>query len=131
MLTLTVLGLTKAVQASLMTEQPKLATWGCTPLIEHFEAVVVVETLAVVDDVVETLGVVEGAAGVVEGALGVVEGAAGVVDGRATVTDPRFCFFLWGVVQAAVTVTFVYPGVPVVLVSVEVTSFIGTKELQN
>lgn len=73
-----------------------------------------------VDDVVVTLVVVEGAAGFVEG----------VVVGTAKVTDPRF-FFLWPVVQAAVTVTFVYSGVPVVLVSVEVTSLIGTKELQN
>lgn len=75
-----------------MTEQPKLATWGCTPLIEHFEAAVVVETLAVADGVVEALGVVEGAAGVVEGTLGVVEGAAGVVDSGAKVTVPRLFF---------------------------------------
>jgi hypothetical protein len=75
-----------------MTEQPKLATWGCTPEIVHFEAVVVVAALDVVEDVVEALGVVEGAAGVVEGALGVVEGAAGVVDGSATVTVPRLFF---------------------------------------
>jgi hypothetical protein len=41
------------VQASLITEQPKFASWEFTPLIEHCGAEVVVETLVVVGAVVE------------------------------------------------------------------------------
>lgn len=37
------MGFTKAVHASVITEQPKLASFEFTPLIVHFEAVVVVD----------------------------------------------------------------------------------------
>lgn len=62
----------------------------------HFEAVVVMATRDVVENVVETLGVVEGAAGVVEGALGVAEGAAGDVDGAAGVVPGVRFSYLYG-----------------------------------
>jgi hypothetical protein len=142
-LTLTVFGVTNSVQASLMIEQPKDASCGWTPLTVHFDAVVVA-ALGVVDGVsgvvagvVEiALVVVEGAAGVVEGALGVVEGAAGVVEGALGVVEgaagvvDNCLFFLLAPVQGAVTVTFAVPGAPFT-VTVDVTSLIGTKELQK
>lgn len=98
-----------------MMEQAKAVAFGGTPLMLHLDGVVdavvvlallVVESLGVVEGaagVVEIFGVVEGAAGVVE-ILGVVEGAAGVVEGAAGVV--LSCrFFLTALVQGAVTVT--------------------------
>jgi len=136
-LTLTVFGVTNSVQASLMIEQPKDASCGWTPLTVHFDAVVVEALGGVVAGVVEiALVVVEGAAGIVEGALGVVEGAAGVVEGARGVVEgaagvvDNCLFFLLAPVQGAVTVTFAVPGAPFT-VTVDVTSLIGTKELQK
>lgn len=86
-LTLTVLGFTKARQASLIISQAKIDTAGGTPLILQAEDVVVAGAVEVLEDVVETLGVVEGAAGVVLDALEVVEGAFNVVLGALGVVD--------------------------------------------
>lgn len=156
-LTVTVFGLTKAMQASLMTSQAKIETAGGRPLILQADDVVVVAADVVLDkdvvedDVVDAFGVVDGAAGVVEmarvvdgaagvvdgaagvvdGARGVVEGAAGVVDGAAGVVEPYCLFFFFeGYVQAAVTVTCVLAAVPV-WVTVAVASLIGTKDEQK
>lgn len=143
-LTVVVFGLTKALHASVMTEQAKTCAGEGTPLRLHFDA----EEVVVVDGaagVVEILGVVEGAAGVVLGALGVVEGAAGVVLGALGVVEGAAgvvlmalvvesclfrCLFLKAFVQGAFTVTDVDTAVPV-CVAVTVESVIGTKDEQK
>jgi hypothetical protein len=74
-----------------MTEQPKDASCGWTPLMEHCGAAVV-----------EALDVVEGAAGVVDEAFGVVDGVViffGVVEGAFDVVDRAVVFL--GVVEGA------------------------------
>jgi hypothetical protein len=106
------------VQASLMTEQPKLAISDFTPLIEHCAAGMVVEAL-VVEEVLVELGVLVGLGVLVELLLflGVVVAATG-------------CLFFFKLSQGAVMVTCAKPVGPD-FVSVEVISLIGTKELQK
>jgi hypothetical protein len=103
------------LQASLITEQPKLAMADCTPLIE--QAVVVVG--AFVEVVV-----------FVEVGVFLVVGADEVVVFLGVVVAATGCRFFFKLSQAAVTVTYATPVGPG-FDSVEVTFLIGTKELQK
>jgi hypothetical protein len=111
------------LQASLITEQPKLAMADCTPLIE--QVVVVVNAFVVLGAFVEVVVFVEV---FVEVGVFLVVDADEVVVFLGVVVAASGCRFFFKLSQAAVTVIYATPLGPG-FVSVEVISLIGTKEL--
>jgi hypothetical protein len=128
------------MQASLMTEQPKLAISDFTPLIEHCAAGVVVEAFEVevlvvlevfvVLEVLVELGVLVELVPFLVVVEVLVKLVLFLVELRGVVVAAIGFLFFFKLSHGAVTVTCATPVGPDI-VTVEVTSLIGTKELQK